>query len=378
MTVPGQAESPTLIFPMARPLPEGAGKLSLPSVFQSFVTGTLETETGDVPLVSSKLFWRDKRGHYLVRWNIGRDHFTVEPGLYGLGKPTADSAVLVTANYKLSFDTLRQTMTGRSCWILVLDTKGINVWCAAGKGTFSTEELVDRIKASRLTDIVNHNRLIVPQLGATGVAAFDVKKYSGFSVVYGPVMLQDLPVFIDSACIASPEMRLKKFPFRERLTLVPVEIMQAFKQGLPFIVAFLFLAGFAGDNSFLSNLKLHGIPLALAFLTGIASGTILCPLLLPWVPGRAFSVKGALCGLVLFIIFFGFSGLYAMDYSLLEKSSWPLITLAVSSWFGMSFTGASTYTSLNGVRKEMLRAMPIQFFSLVCGISLWAASLWFD
>ncbi len=377
MTVPGKADSPTLIFPMARPVPEGAGELSLPSVFQPFVTGTLETETGNVPLVSSKLFWRDKRGHYLVRWNIGRDRFTVEPGLYGLGNPTADSAVLVTANYKLSFDSLRQTMAGRSCWILVLDTKGINVWCAAGKSTFGTEELVDRIKASRLTDIVNHNRLIVPQLGATGVAAFDVKKYSGFSVVYGPVMLQDLPEFIDNDCIASPEMRIKKFPFRERLILVPVEIMQAFKQGIPFIVAFLFLAGFAGGNSFLSNMKLHGIPLAFAFLTGIAAGTIACPLLLPWVPGRAFSVKGALCGLVLFVMFFGFSGLYTMDYSLLEKSSWPPITLAVSSWFGMSFTGASTYTSLNGVRKEMLRAMPVQFFSLVCGISLWAASLWF-
>ena len=65
-----------------------------------------------------------------------------------------------------------------------------------------------------------------------------------------------------------------------------------------------------------------------------------------------------------------------MDYSLLEKSSWPLVTLAVSSWFGMAFTGASTYTSLNGVRKEMLRAMPIQFFSLVCGVGFWVASLW--
>jgi len=88
-------------------------------------------------------------------------------------------------------------------------------------------------------------------------------------------------------------------------------------------------------------------------------------------------VKGAFCGVILFILFFGLTELYDMKYSFLEKCSWPLITLAVSSWFGMAFTGASTYTSLNGVRKEMLRAIPVQFFSLLCGIGLWTASLWF-
>jgi len=36
-------------------------------------------------------------------------------------------------------------MPGRNLWILILDTKGVNVWCAAGKGTFGTEELVFRI-----------------------------------------------------------------------------------------------------------------------------------------------------------------------------------------------------------------------------------------
>ncbi len=369
--------SPALVLPMAKAVPEGAGEFALPSVTQPFVIGILESKIGNVPLVGSELFWRDKRGHYLVRWNIGRDHFTVEPGLYGLGKPTADSPVLVTANYKMSFDLLRQTMTGRSCWILVLDTKGINVWCAAGKGTFGTEEMVDRIQASRLFDLVNRNRLIVPQLGATGVAAFEVKKYSGFSISYGPVMLQDLPEFLDNDCKASSQMRIKKFPLRERLVLIPVEVMQALQQGLPFIVVFLLLAGFVSDDSFLLNMKLHGMPPSLALLTGIVAGTIVSPLLLPWVPGRAFSVKGAFCGLVLFVLVFGFFGFYEMDYSLLEKSSWPLVTLAVSSWFGMAFTGASTYTSLNGVRKEMLRAMPIQFFSLVCGVGFWAASLWF-
>lgn len=368
--------APLTILPMAQPVPDGAGSFKLPSLEQDFVVGAVETAVGEVPRVSSELFWKDKRGHYLVRWNIGRDHFTVEPGLYALGQPTADSHVLVTANYKLTFDLLRETMADHSCWLLVLDTMGINVWCAAGKGTFGTEELVDRIQASRLQDVVTHRKLIVPQLGATGVAAFTVKKYSGFSVTYGPVLMDDLPAYLENGCTAIPGMRIKSFPFRERLVLVPVEIMQALKQGIPVMFLFFLLAGMMGEGSFLQAARVHGLPPSLALLAGIAAGTIAVPLLLPWIPGRAFSVKGAVCGLFLFILLFLSTFLMGANYSPLEKISWLLICLAVSSWFGMAFTGASTYTSLNGVRKEMLRGMPAQFIGLVGGTTLLVMALW--
>ncbi len=373
-----EIKQPLITLTMAKPVPKGAGGFRLPSAQQSFVLDTLMTPVGAVPIASEELLWRDLRGHYLVRWNIGRDRFTVEPGLYALGAPHSDSPVLVTANYKMSFDLLRQTMAGSDTWILVLDTKGINVWCAAGEGTFGTEELVDRIQASRLHEVVSHRRLIVPQLGATGVAAFEVKKYSGFSVCYGPVMVQDLPEFLESDCRATPEMRLKQFPFTERLVLVPVDLMQALKQGLPLILAMLLLAGFAGDMSFSKGMRVYGFPPALAVLCGIVAGSIVTPLLLPWIPGRAFSFKGGLCGLVLFVFLYASSSVFVPESSSLVQLSCLIITLGISSWFGMAFTGASTYTSLNGVRKEMLRAMPAQFIGVVTGIGLWVASLWMD
>ena len=84
--------------------------------------------------------------------------------------------MLVTGNFKLSFDHLRKNLNGINAWILVLDTHGINVWCAAGKGTFSTKELVKRIKEVCLEKIVDHKRVIVPQLGATGVSSGQTKK----------------------------------------------------------------------------------------------------------------------------------------------------------------------------------------------------------
>ena len=91
---------------------------------------------------------------------------------------------------------MRRALNGMDAWLLVLDTKGINVWCAAGKGTFSTKELIRQINLVGLEKIVNHHKVIVPQLGAVGVSAHEVKKSTGFSVIYGPVRAEDIHDFI--------------------------------------------------------------------------------------------------------------------------------------------------------------------------------------
>jgi CO dehydrogenase/acetyl-CoA synthase gamma subunit (corrinoid Fe-S protein) len=97
--------------------------------------------------------------HFKARLGISRNDHTVQPGLYRLGSPTADSPVFVTANYSLSFDALRTVLNGMDAFLLVLDTKGINVWCAAGKKTFGTRELINRIQLVDLKEVVNHRRL---------------------------------------------------------------------------------------------------------------------------------------------------------------------------------------------------------------------------
>ena len=86
-----------------------------------------------VPQVSTRWDQADILGSFKARWGWGRMRYAVEPGLYAVGRPTAASPVLVSANYKMSFDRLRKTLSGLDLWILVIDTKGINVWCAAGK-----------------------------------------------------------------------------------------------------------------------------------------------------------------------------------------------------------------------------------------------------
>ncbi len=273
-----------------------------PDPGQRFVTGSIETPVGRLPQVSSELEWRDHWGAIKARWGVGRLDYAIDPGLYALGVPDRESPVLVSANYKMSFDELRSALSGRNLWILVLDTKGINVWCAAGKGTFGTEELVGRIESSRLKEIVSHRLLILPQLGAPGVSAHTVKKLSGFGVRYGPIKAEDLPAYIDAGFKATSTMRLKTFPLKERAVLIPIELVETIKPTLIIAPLLFLLGGIGGPAGFWENALHDGSFAVLAFLSAIVGGTVIHPLLLPYLPGRAFSAKGLELGAVIAII----------------------------------------------------------------------------
>jgi hypothetical protein len=276
-------------------------------------------------------------------------NYAVAPGLYSIGNPNEESPVLVSANYKLTFDTLRKNLSGFDCWLLILDTDGVNVWCAAGKGTFGVDELANRIGRSGLTDIVTHRNLILPQLGAVGVNAREVKARTGFSVIYGPVRAGDIKDFVAAGNKAIAEMRTVKFTLPDRLVLAPVEFISAIKTSLAVFGVMLLLNLFAARD-------FGGLDI-IAYLGAVVCGTVVAPVLLPAIPGRAFAWKGWITGLiwVLFAVWkFGW-----METSPLLAAGYLLLLPAVSGYLMMNFTGASTYTSYSGVVKEMKLAIPI-------------------
>ena len=349
--------------------------MSLPSLKQPFVVGSIQTPVGPVPQVSSSLVWEDRLGTVKARWGIGRMHYTIEPGLYALGDPNEKSPALVTANYKMSFDKLRESIPGRNAWILVLDTKGINVWCAAGKGTFGTTELISRIGRSGLSHVVSHRELILPQLSGPGVAAHLVKKPSDFKVTYGPVRARDLPAFLNAGLKATPEMRMKTFTVWERMELIPMELVGSLKVGVIVIPIFFILSllGRAGGN-WTSSVN-HGLFCVLAMLTAVLAGAVLAPLLLPWLPGRAFSVKGLSLGVLTTAVLMAFGwNAWSTWAGFLEILAWLFLIPAVSAYLAMNFTGASTYTSLSGVKREMRWALPLEMGAGIMGIILWLGS----
>ena len=309
---------------------------------------------------SSELTMQDILGWWKARWGINRMNYKVEPGLYSVGNPDESSPVLVSANYKMSFDSLRKEIKGLDAWILVLDTKGINVWCAAGKGTFGTIELLNRIAIVQLDKVVSHRTLILPQLGAPGVSGHEVLKNSGFKVRYGPVRAKDIKEYIHSGMQATAEMRTVKFSAYDRLVLTPIELVSTFKNSL-IIFGILFLLNLIGLGPF-------GLVDFYGYMGAVIVGCVLTPVLLPLIPGRAFAWKGWLIGFIWAVIVNLLNGWpNAPQYDLFRFLGYLLILPSVSAFYAMNFTGASTYTSFSGVLKEMKIAIPVIIISVVLG-----------
>jgi len=318
------------------------------------------------PEIDSRWVLKDHLGALRVRLSVGRNTYRIKPGLYQLGRPGKESQVIVTANYKLSFDLVRRSLDGLNAWILVLETYGINVWCAAGKGTFGTAELIRQVNESQLSMYVSHKRLIVPQLGAPGVSAHKVKEATAFSVKFGPVRAEDIQEYISAGFKKNEVTRSVQFNLRDRFILAPVEVVNSLKYLLLVVVFFLLLSGFHSGGYSLELIWKEGFKVALYLLAAYFSGAFLAPLLLPVLPFRHFGGKGLVTGLIVFalLVLFG-----QVEIPLLALLGWFLISGALSSFLTMNFTGASTYTSLSGVRKEMRIFVPLQIGFAFIGLS---------
>lgn len=329
-----------------------------------WIFGEIETASGRVPVVRTRWTRADILGSWKVRWGLGRMDYKVDPGLYAVGAaPGPADPVLATANYKLSFDHLRGALAGRNAWILVLDTRGVNVWCAAGKGTFGTAELVARIRATGLETVISRRTVVVPQLGAPGVAAHAVLRETGFRVVYGPVAARDVGAFLDAGMTASPAMRVKRFPFGERLALVPLELVPALK------FFFVFAGAAAVANAVRSGADFFGPTLRASglLLGAILAGAAGVPALLPWLPFRALALKGWFLGLVFAGAVCAFRG-----SGIAETAAMLLALPPVSAFLALNFTGATTYTSQNGVNREIRLFVRPMAASAVLGAGLLA------
>lgn len=338
-----------------------------------YVEEFMRTAAGPVPRVRTEMDRRDRLGTLAVRLGFNRNSYKVAPGLYAVGRPDDRAPVLVTANYKLSFDHMRRTLSGVDAWLLVLDTRGINVWCAAGKGTFGTDELVRRVKLTQLERVVRHRRLIVPQLGATGVAARGVKKGCGFEVVWGPISAVDIKQFLSSGEKCTEPMRRVTFSLAERLVLVPVEITLLKKYLLHTLIAITILSGIGPHVFSLSAAWHRGLLAVAAAVSGILAGCVIVPVLLPWLPGRSFALKGWLSGAItgLVLVLWQWTDPWVTTWSALALL---LICTPLSSFLAMNFTGSTPFTSPSGVEKEMRRHMPVQATAALAGVALWVVS----
>lgn len=327
--------------------------------------------------VSSDWTRADRLGELKCRLGSYRMKYIVAPGLYALGEPDGNSDVFVAANYKLSFDVLRRALKGISAWILVLDTKGINVWCAAGKGTFGTDELVRRMTETRLCDVVSHRRIIVPQLGGPGVAAHVVEKKTGFRVYYGPVYAEDLPEYVRAGYKATRDMRAVRFTFFDRLILTPMEMNPAMKKYPLFALATLAVFGLNPKGIDFYEALRGGAPFLFLGLVSILAGAFFTPVFINIVPVRSFALKGWVMGLLATFLASGVAGVPEMGL-LLKVFTYVFFPLA-SSYLTLQFTGSTVFTGISGVKKELKYAIPVYIIGAAASvvlILLYKLSMW--
>jgi hypothetical protein len=291
--------------------------------------------------------------------------------LYALGYPDQNSPVLVTCNFKLTFDTVRRALAGDSYWLLIVESYGINVWCAAGKQSMSTQKVAQMVRATGLERVVAHRTLILPQLAEPAVAGYKLRQLCGFSGVFGPVRIHDLPNFLRAGKQAAPEMRTARFPLGERLRVALVEIYGGRKFLLWTLLACLGLAA-AGPGGFgFPGILTAGLRAFAVVLIGFITGTLAVPALLPCLPFRAFAAKGLLTGALTGVLPAVF-----LAGSMVQAAAAFSACAAFASWFAMHYTGSTPFTSLSGVDREMRRYMPVQGGLLVAAVLIWVVGSW--
>ncbi len=141
------------------------------------------------------------------------------PGLRRSGNPGPDSPVFLTCNFTLTVRRLLRALAGRDAWVLVANSHGINVWCAAGGGYLTHHDVIAVLRFTEISGVVNHRRLILPQLAATGVEPRKIREATGWEAAWGPARLEDLPLWFDQGGHVKQDQRVMRFPLWERLEM---------------------------------------------------------------------------------------------------------------------------------------------------------------
>jgi len=182
--------------------------------------------------------------------------------------------------------------------------------------------------------------------------------------VYGPVRAEDLIAFLGSNLKVTQEMRKVTFSLRERIVLIPVDFVQSMRYFFLLSVVFLLFSMFSRVGFSLSGILSVGLLSVLNLFSAFFAGIVFGPILLPILPGKSFAMKGLWSGLLMLSLF-SYS-----DYNLINMIGWMILIPSISSYLLMNFTGASTYTSMSGVKKEMRIAIPLQLVGAVIGMVL--------
>ena len=274
-----------------------------------------------------------------------------EPRLIRVGRPGRESPVLLTGNYDLTVRRVLRALRGQDAYLLAAPTRGINVWCSAAGGLLTAHQVISILRTSGISELVDHRRLILPQLSATGVERKLVEQRTGWHVVFGPVYARDLPAYLAEGR-KTEAMRQVRFPLLERLEMA---------------LAWAFPVSVVGGLV----LAIGWRHLLLPFLAMVWAVTFALYLFFPWLPGPVERARRPPPGWTRYLVFFDptmrrnliawlvlVAGLWGYAYgsgawNLKSLIGWSLASLFVVLLLSMDLAG-STPLYKSGLHEDRL------------------------
>jgi acetyl-CoA decarbonylase/synthase complex subunit gamma len=136
----------------------------------------------------------------VLRQNIYTDPqkpIQVLPGLYEINAPNADSPVMVTTNFSITYFAVNNEVEGSGwpAWLLVADAEGMSVLTAWAAGKFDADRIAKAAKTTGVEGKINHRRLIIP--GQVAVLSGELEEsLPGWEIMVGPKEAVDLPAYL--------------------------------------------------------------------------------------------------------------------------------------------------------------------------------------
>jgi acetyl-CoA decarbonylase/synthase, CODH/ACS complex subunit gamma len=136
----------------------------------------------------------------VLRQNIYTDPqkpIQVQPGLYEINNPTAESAVLVTTNFSITYFSVANEVesSGLPAWLLVTDAEGMSVLTAWAAGKFDAERIAKAVRTFNVADKISQKRVVLP--GHVAVLSGELEgELPGWEIRVGPREAVDIPKFM--------------------------------------------------------------------------------------------------------------------------------------------------------------------------------------
>ena len=152
-------------------------------------------------------------------------------------------------------------------------------------------------------------------------------------------------------------MRTVTFTLTERVVLIPIEVVVIIKKSILPITVVAVAMGLQLQGIMFGQMVHLTTPLLIGLGIGIFSGTVLHPMVMPFLIVRSFAVQGFMLGLISSLVVH-FTGILS-GVDLFGKIAVYLLIVALSSYQAFNFTGSTPIANKSGVKREFKIAIPL-------------------